>query len=94
MISTDDQLWRKLRHGDRVKIVHLPLEFSTQEYTLHDETQAAYRYLIDNEVVLCVTEIDDQGFPWVDFTMEATDGETEYHSLMLNHDGIQLVIAD
>jgi hypothetical protein len=91
MTSTDDQLWRTLRVGDRVKIVHFPYEFSKRDYTMHDETRAAYRHLIETKEELCVRHIDDEGYPWVKFTIRADDGEEEFHSLMLNHDGIVLV---
>jgi hypothetical protein len=56
---------------------------------MHDETRAAYRHLIDTQHVLCVSRIDDDGYPWVEFTIETEDGETEYHYLMLNHDGLE-----
>jgi hypothetical protein len=74
-----------------VKIVHFPCEFSTHEYTLHDETRAVYCHLIETAEVLPVSEIDSDGYPWVSFEMQSEDGATEYHALMLNNDGLVLV---
>jgi hypothetical protein len=87
--GTDPELWRSLREGDRVRIVHLPCEFSEHEYTMHDDTRAAHRHIIDTKEVLRVSEIDDLGYPWVRFKIEAEDGLTYHHALMLNHDGIE-----
>jgi hypothetical protein len=91
---TDKWLWRTLCKNDRVRIVHLPNEFSGPEYTLHPDTSAAYRHVIDSREVLTVSHVDEDGYPWVDFTMIAGDGVTHYHSLMLNHDGIERVESD
>ena len=90
MNPTDKELWRTLRKNDRVRIVHLPNEFSGPEFTLHADTRAAYRHVIDSREVLTVSHLDEDGYPWVGFTMIAKDGVTEHHSLMLNHDGIEL----
>jgi hypothetical protein len=58
---------------------------------MHDETRAAYRHLIETKEVLTVSQLDEYGYPWVEFEITDTNGEIEYHSLMLNHDGIQRV---
>jgi hypothetical protein len=89
MQSTSDDLWRALKPGDRVHIVHYPCEFSGHEYTLHEETHAAYRHLIETRKVLVVNRIDEDGYPWVEFEVSDVNGGIEYHSLMLNHDGIE-----
>jgi hypothetical protein len=94
MAPTPDSLWRSLRPGDRVQIVHYPCEFSDQEYTMHDETRAAYRHLIDTKEVLQVSYLDDDGFPWVEFQLTDLNGDVQYHSLMLNHEGIHRVGED
>ncbi|MEX2168950.1 MAG: hypothetical protein WD851_06550 [Pirellulales bacterium] len=91
MTPTDDQLWRTLQPGDVLRIVHLPCEFSLQEYTMHAETRVAYQHLIRTRQELSVSYLDEQGYPWIKFTIESQEHGTEYHSLMLNHDGLELV---
>lgn len=91
MTPTNDQLWRSLQPGDILRIVHLPCEFSQQEYTMHAETLAAYQYLIQSGQKLTVSYMDEDGYPWIKFTMESQDNGIEHHSLMLNHDGLELV---
>lgn len=85
---SDDELWRTLRAGDRFKLAHLPFEFSEHEYTLHDDTLATYLHLIDSQQELTIDHLDEQGFPWTKFTTEDDNQQIEYHSLMINHDGI------
>jgi hypothetical protein len=91
MSPTDENLWRALQVGDRVQIVHYPSEFSKHDYTLHAETRDAYRHLIETNTTLVVSKLDDDGYPWIDFEIIGSDGRVEYHSLMLNHDGIRRV---
>lgn len=89
MPPTDENLWHSLRVGDRVLVVHYPCEFSDHDYTMHDETRDAYRQLIESRQLLTVSRIDDDGYPWVEFEITGKNGRLEYHSLILNHDGIQ-----
>ena len=60
---------------------------------MHDETRAAYRHLIETQQELLVSHIDDDGYPWTKFTIESLEGDLEYHSLMLNHDGLELIVG-
>jgi hypothetical protein len=94
MRSTDGNLWHDLKVGDRIQTVHLPFEFAEHEYTLHDETRNAYQNLIESKAILAISKIDDDAYPWVDFEIVNEHGQVEYHSLMLNHDGIQRVVSD
>ena len=88
-----DDLWRSLRVGDRVRIVHMPQEFASapDSYRLHDESRELYERLIAEAAVLTVTEIDDWDAPWIDYTWVRDDGTEEFHSLGLNHDGLERV---
>ena len=92
MSPTNENLWRDLQVGDRVQIVHYPCEFSEHEYTMHDETRDAYQYLIESGLILEVNKLDNDSYPWVDFEIVNRHSQVEYHSLMLNHDGIQRVV--
>lgn len=87
-----DDLWRTLRIGDRVRIAHMPQDFAgaPDTYRLHDETRELYEHLIAENAILTVTEIDDWDAPWIDYTW-VRNGIEEFHSLGLNHDGLERV---
>jgi hypothetical protein len=93
MQPTNEDLWRTLQRGDRVRIVHYPREFSGHEYTMHKETRDVYQFLIESTKLLTIDRIDNDGYPWVEFEIAGANGEIEYHSLMLNHDGLQRVTS-
>lgn len=86
-----DELWRTLRVADRVRIVHIPQDFASapDTYRLHPETEELYRHLVAQSAVLTVKEIDDWNVPWIDYTWVRPDGTEEFHSLGLNHDGLE-----
>jgi hypothetical protein len=88
MPPTNEDLWRNLRVGDRIQIVHFPCEYSDREFTMHAETRAAYQYLIDSSTVLTIESVDADGYPWTEFEMVDEQGRVEHHYLMLNHDGL------
>ena len=90
-MSTNNQKWRTLKTGDCVKVVGLPGEFSQDQYTLHDETRAVYLHLIESGQKLFISRIDDDGYPWTEFTIEGQNGTPEHHYLLLNHDGLELI---
>ncbi len=83
------ELWQELKAGDRVRFTHMPTEFDTPGYLLFPETRAAYQHVIDSGLAYEVRI--DHDFPWIDFELIADDGETEYNSLMINHDGFERV---
>ena len=87
-----DDLWRSLGVGDRVRIAHMPQDFAgaPDTYRLHDETRELYEHLIAENAILTVTEIDDWDAPWIDYTW-VRNGIEEFHSLGLNHDGLERV---
>jgi hypothetical protein len=90
-MNTDPELWRRLRVDDRVRLVHMPTEFSRPRYQIHRDTLRAYRRLIERRWPLRVCKIDDWKLPWVQFQLRRKDGRIEYHSLAVNHDGLVLV---
>jgi len=84
-----DDFWRSLQPGDLVRIIHVPREFASapDTYLLHDETRELYEHLVAESAILRITEIDDWGVPWIDYTW-IRSGVEEFHSLGLNHDGL------
>jgi hypothetical protein len=79
--------WRKLRLNDRVRLVHLPTEFSQPGYFVHRDTLRVYRRRIDRGRSVRVFKIDEWKIPWVQFQFRRKDGRIEYYSLAINHDG-------
>jgi hypothetical protein len=90
-MKTDPKLWRRLKIGDRVRIVHVPSDFTRPGYGIHRDTLRAYRRLIERGRPLRVYKIDDWDLPWVQFRFRRKDGRIEYHYLAINHDGLVLV---
>ena len=87
-----DEFWRSLRIGDRVRLAHVPVEFTSapDTYRLHGETLELYQHLVAESAILTVSEIDDWNVPWIDYTW-VRNGVEEFHSLGLNHDGLVAV---
>ena len=90
-VKTDPKLWKRLKVGDRVRIVQMPTDFSQPGYFVHRHTLRAYRKLIARNRPLRVSKIDDWKMPWVRFQFRRKDGRIEYHSMRFNHDGLVLV---
>jgi hypothetical protein len=83
------EIWRELTVGDRVRIVTYPSDFYQPGYYVHAETAEVYRHLIAEKAILTVHRIDEFGSPWVEYCWTIEDGETEWHSLMVNHTGLE-----
>src|SRR5437660_3280918 len=73
--------WRKLRVGDRIRLVRLPSEFNQPGYYLHRETRQVYKRLIERRRPLRVYKIDEWGLPWIRCRFRRKDGSWEYNSL-------------
>ena len=86
------ELWRDLQVGDQIQIVRVPKEFSQRGYYIHADTLRVYERLITAGTVLTVDRIDESGLPWVEFSCENEDGQQEFHSLAVNHDGLERVV--
>ncbi len=87
-MTDDPELWRRLKVGDHIRIVHLPDEFARVGYQIHRDTLSAYRRVIERRRPLRVYEIDDWGLPWVHFRLRRKNGRWEFHYLAVNHDGL------
>ncbi len=83
-MASPESLWKSLTVGDQVRVVHFP----TFRGTTHEETRLVYEQLVDRRVILIVDRIDEDEHPWVEYFDASTE---EYHSLMINHDGLELV---
>lgn len=79
--------WRRLRVGDRVRIVAIPVADEKQlRETGNAFTVRVLRRLIRTRSVRTITKIDEWGSPWFEYRMRGRGGRTEYHSLIISDD--------
>ena len=78
--------WRRLRVGDRVRIVRLPTGIDAPGYFLHPETRQLYLRLIAGRRSHRIVEIDEWGLPWIHSKQRDSRHGWIYHSLALNDD--------
>ena len=91
-LAREDDLWRRLRPGDRVRFEELPAEFLDPSVELAPRTLAVYRHLVTTGAVLTVQHVDPEDeLPWTEFRWARDGGRAEHHYLALNHGGIALV---
>ena len=90
-MDIDPKLWRRLRVGDRIRLVEIPREFSQPGYFIHRDTMRVYKRLLARRRSLRVYRIDEWGHPWIHCQFRRKDGRWDYHSLAVNHDGLVLV---
>lgn len=92
-MKTDPDLWKALKVGDRARMVEIPTPSgSFRDWpALHADTRRVYRYLLRRRSPLVVWEIDEYGYPWVQFRFRGKNGKMEHHSMSLNHGGLAIV---
>jgi len=82
-----NERWRKLRVGDRIRIVRMPSETSMDGYKLPRDTRRLYKLLIARKKVLHIHEIDKRWkLPWVWCRLRQKNGRLEQHLLAVNDD--------
>ena len=82
-----DEPWRRLRIGDRIRLVHMPTDFSRPGYSVHRDTRRVYQRIIDRQRSVRICQLDEFGMPWIHCRFRRKDGRIEYHWLLINHDG-------
>ncbi len=85
--ATNPNLWRSLKPGDRVRLVHLR-EFLQPGYVIYPETMRVYKKLLARRRSLRIGGIDEYGHPWALVRFRRKNGRYETHWLSLNHDGL------
>jgi hypothetical protein len=80
-------LWKKLKVGDSVRLVEVPPEFLQPGYYVHPETMRLYKKLIERRRPLRIRLVDKFG-PWIHCKTRHKRYGWQYHSLLLNHDGL------
>lgn len=79
--------WERLRVGDRVRLVSMPIEFDSPGYYLHADTRRVYKRLIARKRSIRVNRIDERGRPWIECRFRVNTGRWETHFLLVNHGG-------
>jgi len=83
--------WRKLKVGDRIRMVKMPSGVDAPGYTFHADTRRLYKRLIARRRSVRVFEIDKWGLPWISCRFRMTNGRWEFHILAVNDDSWVLV---
>jgi hypothetical protein len=81
-------LWRTLKVGDKVRVVHWPEELHEEQ--MHKETFELYTWLIDTQSVLTIVEIDAWGWP-EGRICRVVNGVDQSEYIHLNHSGLEIV---
>ncbi|HKB05967.1 MAG TPA: hypothetical protein VKD90_27480 [Gemmataceae bacterium] len=81
-----NQAWRRLRIGDRIRVVRMPSDADATDYFFAPETRRLYRKLIARGRSLRIFQIDEHGLPWVACRFHRRDGSWEHHWLAVNDD--------
>jgi hypothetical protein len=89
--DTDPELWRRLKVGDYVRLVHMPTEFSRPGYLIYPDTLRAYKRLIARGRPQRIFKVDAWAVPWISVRFRLKNGRLECHELAMNHDGLVLV---
>jgi hypothetical protein len=82
---------RKIRVGDQIRIVRMPEAFSRPGYRVHADTKWVFKKLIARGRPLRVSEIDEQGLPWVNCRFRMSNGTWRYDSLAIDNDAWEKV---
>jgi len=78
--------WRRLRVGDRIRIVAVP-RWDQEQYdqTGEDFTFRVLKRLADRKTVRVIARIDEYDHPWIDYRFRNKSGKMEYHTLTVCH---------
>jgi hypothetical protein len=57
----------------------------------HGETKELFERLVCEGAALPVTQVDEDGYPWMKYEWQTHDGSTIYEYLMIHHDDIEIV---
>jgi hypothetical protein len=71
---------RKLRVGDRIRIVGIPGE-GDPDYCILPETVRVYKKLIERRRPVRIYRLDEYGQPWFTCKFKRRNGTWEWHSL-------------
>jgi hypothetical protein len=81
------EVWKTLRVGDCIRIIGMPDEV----WAPHGETKALFQHLVDHLLPVKVCRVDEDGYPWIEYTHTSEDGTEYWESLMIHHDAIEVI---
>jgi len=79
--------WRKLKIGDRIRIVRMP----SDEPVMHAETRRLFKQLIARNRPSRIFWIDEYKHPWIQCRIRQKDGSYKLNWLAVNDDSWVLV---
>jgi hypothetical protein len=88
--KVEDELWRRLKVGDTVRVVAWPHDLSNEN--MHADTRKLYEWLIETGHPLTITRFDHFGLPYGEIYIP-DDGDGRWEYLALNHSGLELVTS-
>ena len=84
-MSNQRRNWKKLRVGDRIRIVAIPQGDQRQyEESGDDFTVRVLRRLIRKKSAVRIGMIDDFSYPWLHYRFRNSRGKIEDHSLSVS----------
>jgi hypothetical protein len=85
--------WRKLRAGDRVRLLRVPESdlLQREEEVRRGAEMAGWsadtlERIIALDPVVTIDHVDEYGAPWFKFELIGKDGQPEHHSLTITED--------
>jgi hypothetical protein len=85
--------WRKLRAGDRVRLLRVPeadLRQRKEEVRRGAEmagwTADTLERILALDPVVTIDHVDEYGAPWFNYELIGEDGQPEHHSLTITED--------
>lgn len=76
--------YEDLAVGQKIRITKIPdSDLAKYERTHDDFTVRVLRRLVDTQQAVTITEIDEHGKPWFDYSFTNDEGEREIHSLAI-----------
>jgi hypothetical protein len=80
--------WRKLKVGDKVRLLCVPeADLKQREHEVASGAEMAgwtadtIERILSIDPVVTIDEVDEYGMPWFSYELTADDGIIEYHSL-------------
>lgn len=83
---------RKLKVGDRVRIIRLPPIWNTAGYVVPLSTRRVFDQLFNRGRPVRVREVDERGDAWISCRLRGKDGRIVHHSITLD-DGCWLRVV-
>lgn len=88
-VSPNNEPWKSLRAGDRVRIVRMPDWSSAPGYSSPKETIALYWILVRERAILTIDNTDEYGKPWTAYFSVTAESNGSGHQILPMPDGTE-----